>query len=77
MKRKCCPTCRRLRAVSQFYRSTKNKDGLQYSCKDCDKERGRKRREANRGQGPTQQKLDAYVGRSTWQETRLLYGKFL
>lgn len=35
MDSKCCPKCTQLKPVSEFYRSIKYSDGLQFWCKEC------------------------------------------
>lgn len=43
---KVCTKCGRALPLSNFYRCTRNKDGLQCWCKDCQSEATRKRNES-------------------------------
>ena len=43
---KKCSTCGLEKEFSQFNKETKNKDGLQYSCRDCKKKQYRENRES-------------------------------
>lgn len=46
-KEKRCSKCRGLKAIEAFSRDKSTKDGLKYSCKDCNKDISRKWRTAN------------------------------
>jgi hypothetical protein len=40
---KVCTTCKNSKPLGSFRRQSKNKDGLKYTCVDCDDARARKR----------------------------------
>ena len=42
MNKKQCNKCKRELPLSEFYGHRRNKDGLRYSCKECDRLRGRR-----------------------------------
>jgi phosphate starvation-inducible protein PhoH len=39
---KICKTCGKTKDILDFSKNSKNKDGLRYSCKDCEKEKAKK-----------------------------------
>lgn len=43
MEEKKCSSCHKIKPVDEFYTEHKSKDGLRYSCKECDKERNKNR----------------------------------
>lgn len=42
MKNKICTTCKEEKKINQFHKDRTNKDGRDYTCKDCNKKANRK-----------------------------------
>ena len=58
---KVCSKCGRELPISEYYKESRRKDGLSLYCKECEKERGKKKREAIKNDPVRHQKmLDAY-----------------
>ena len=52
VKSKACSHCKKVKPITEFYKSSENKDGYQHMCKECMREAGRirdqKKREARK-----------------------------
>ena len=58
---KVCNKCGRELPISEYHKESRRKDGLSLYCKECEKERGKKKREAIKNDPVRHQKmLDAY-----------------
>lgn len=58
---KVCSKCGRELPISEYHKESRRKDGLSLHCKECEKERSKKKREAIKNDPVRHQKmLDAY-----------------
>ena len=58
---KICSRCGKELPISEYHKENRRKDGLSLHCKECEKERGKKKREAIKNDPVRRQKrLDAY-----------------
>lgn len=63
MKTKTCPRCKQTKEATSenFYRQSRNKDGLSYACKDCKKKSDREWRDKNQDAIKKYQKTPSFV----------------
>lgn len=60
---KACSRCKEVKALADFYKSAKERDGHMHRCKACDLEAGRERKEQKREYAKAYVKTEAYKQR--------------
>jgi len=68
VEEKKCSKCQQIQPTTNFYRNREAKDGLQYTCKACDKVRGREQKRKVASKNKRHDPMNKYKPKN-WKKT--------